>query len=116
MRPNVPTTGAEENLARRVEDLERELGEAHRREAATSEILRVIGSSPTSMRTALDMMAEIAAGLCDAFDATIHQVDADLLHLVAHHGPILTGPTMPKVRGSLSDVPFSSGARVRLPI
>ena len=47
------------------------------------------------------MVAASAARLCDAHDATIHQVDAGLLRLVAHYGPILTGPTMPMVRGAL---------------
>ena len=46
-------------------------------------------------------MAASAARLCDAYDATIHQVDRDQLRLVADHGPILTGPTMPLVRGAL---------------
>ena len=84
-----------------IEELKRELQEAHRRETATAEILRIISSSPTNMRAVLDMVAASAARLCDAYDATIHQVDAGLLHLVAHHGPIPTGPTMPLVRGAL---------------
>ena len=84
-----------------IEELKRELKEAHRRETATAEILRIISSSPTNMRAVLDMVAASAARLCDAHDATIHQVDAGLLRLVAHHGPILTGPTMPMVRGAL---------------
>ena len=84
-----------------IEEMKRELQEAHRRETATAEILRIISSSPTNMRAVLDMVAASAARLCDAYDATIHQVDAGLLHLVAHHGPIPTGPTMPLVRGAL---------------
>src|SRR5262245_15647406 len=47
------------------------------------------------------MVAASAARLCDAHAATIHQVDAGLLRLVAHYGPILTGLTMPMVRGAL---------------
>ena len=84
-----------------IDELKRELKEAHRRETATAEILRIISGSPTNMRAVLDMVAASAARLCDAHDATIHQVDAGLLRLVAHHGPILTGPTMPMVRGAL---------------
>jgi GAF domain-containing protein len=84
-----------------IEELKQELKEAHRRETATAEILRIISSSPTNMRAVLDMVAASAVRLCDAHDATIHQVDGELLRLVAHHGPILTGPTMPLARGAL---------------
>jgi two-component system, NtrC family, sensor kinase len=38
-----------------------------------------------------------AARLCDAFDATILQVDGDELRIVAHEGPI---PTIPLLRGA----------------
>jgi hypothetical protein len=47
-----------------IEELKRELQEAHRRETATAEILRIISSSPTNMRAVLDMVATRAARLC----------------------------------------------------
>src|SRR5262249_52466188 len=51
-------------------------------------------------------IAASAARLCEAYDATIYQVDADVLHLVAHHGPIQVGPvgrfTLPLIRGLLN--------------
>jgi GAF domain-containing protein len=93
----VSTSSADQS----IEELKRELKEAHRRETATAEILRIISSSPTNMQAVFDMVAASAARLCDAHDATIHQVDAGLLRLVVHYGPILTGPTMPIVRGAL---------------
>ena len=43
-------------------------------------------------------MASSAARLCDAHDATIHQVDGNVFRLVAHHGPIPMA-TLPLVRG-----------------
>src|SRR5262245_23567595 len=84
-----------------IEELKRELKEDDRRDTATAEILRIISSSPTNVRAVLEMVAASAARLCNAHDAAIHQVDAGLLRLVAHYGPILTGPTMPMVRGAL---------------
>jgi two-component system, NtrC family, sensor kinase len=97
MHSPVSTSSADQS----IEELKRELKEAHGRETATAEILRIISSSLTDMQAVLDMVAASAARLCDAHDATIHQVDAGLLRLVAHYGPILTGPTMPLVRGAL---------------
>ena len=88
-----------------VEDLRRELAEAREQQTATAEVLAAISSSPSNVQTALNMVAESAARLCSADDAAILQVDAGLLRLVAHHGPIPTGPrfvtTMPLVRGAL---------------
>ena len=54
-------------------------------------------SSPCSRRC-----CRSAARLCDAFDATIFQVDGDGLRLVAHEGPIPSDPVgaFPLVRGT----------------
>ena len=65
----------------------RELGEALEQQAATAEILRVISSSPTDLQRVFAVVAKSATRLCDASDATIHQVDGAVLRLVAHHGP-----------------------------
>ena len=58
------------------------------REAATSDILRMIARSPTDLQSMLDGIAERAARLCDAEDAAIFRLDGDFLRLVAHFGPI----------------------------
>src|SRR4030095_6230097 len=68
--------------------LVQELKQALEQQTATSEILRVIASSPTDNRSVLDGVAENAARLCDANDAVILRLEGDSLKAVAHHGPV----------------------------
>ena len=75
----------------RERDLEKRLAEALEQQAATSEILRVISSSPRDVRPVFDAVVESAARLCDAFDAVIFRRDGDRLLLVAHLGSIPSG-------------------------
>ncbi|RUU42890.1 GAF domain-containing protein [Mesorhizobium sp. M6A.T.Ce.TU.002.03.1.1] len=71
-----------------VQARNREVTEALERETATGSILRVIAASPTDIQPVLDAVAESAARLCDAHDATIYLRQGDRLAVGAHHGPI----------------------------
>ncbi|HEU4341215.1 MAG TPA: GAF domain-containing protein, partial [Candidatus Binatia bacterium] len=64
------------------------LREALEQQTATSEILRVIASSPTDVQPVLDVVAENAAKLCEATDASILQIEGDTLRLAASFGPL----------------------------
>src|SRR5262245_27113361 len=88
-----------------VEALGHELAEAREQQAATSEILRVISSSPTDLQRVFAVVAASAARLCNAYDAAINLLDGHVLRLVGHDGPIPVGPvgqsTLPVRRGVL---------------
>src|SRR5215471_763168 len=83
---------------RRNQELTKELSEAREQQTATAEILRVISRSPTDQPRVFAEIATSAARLCDAYDATIFQVNGDLLRLVAHHGSIPQYDTLPLTR------------------
>ena len=77
----------------RVSDLETRLAGALKREAealaqqtATSEILRVISSSPTDVQPVFDIIAERAVNLCDAELSVVTRFDGTMLQIVALYG------------------------------
>jgi signal transduction histidine kinase len=70
----------------------RALTEAHARvtetleqQTATSEILRVISSSPTDVQPIFDAIVESALRLCDGLYSGVYRVEGDMVHLVAHN-------------------------------
>ncbi len=68
-----------------------ELTEALEQQTATSEILRVIASSPTDIQPVLDAIAQSAARVCGSDDATIRLLEGDEMILAAHFGTIAPG-------------------------
>src|SRR5215831_21353836 len=65
-----------------------QVSESLEQQTATSEILRVISSSPTDLQPVMNAVAESAARLCEATDAHVYQKEGDLLRVVASHGAL----------------------------
>ncbi len=93
-------------LFRELQARNRDLTEALEQQTATSEILRVISSSPTDIQPVLDAVAENAARLCDSIDAQIFRIDGDIMRIVASIGPftatIPPDEPYPITRGSVT--------------
>ena len=87
-------------LFQELEVKNRALTETLEQQTATGEILRVISSSPTDVQPVFDTIAHSAARLCEARDAVVYLVDADVLRPVARHGPVTAGP-IPLIPGTL---------------
>jgi two-component system NtrC family sensor kinase len=75
------------DASERIALLTLERDEALEQQKATSEVLRVIASSPTEIQSVLDGIATAAARLLDVADADIMRVEGQLLRCVAKHGP-----------------------------
>ena len=73
-------------LFKELEAKNRDLTETLEQRTATSEILRVISSSPTDVQPVFDIIGERAEKLCDAAISVVSSFDGELLHLVSLHG------------------------------
>jgi GAF domain-containing protein/anti-sigma regulatory factor (Ser/Thr protein kinase) len=76
-------------LFKELEARNKALTEALEQQTATSEILRVISSSPTDLQPVLDTIAKSAAQLCGVSDGNIFRVDGDGYRVAGHYGSIL---------------------------
>ena len=81
-----------------------ELKESLEQQTATSEILGVIASSPTDIQPVLDAIADSAARVCNADDASIRIVEDNILRLTTHKGsiPFFMTAELPISRGSVA--------------
>ena len=76
-----------------LQEKNRALSEAHaqvteslEQQTATSEILRVISSSPTDVQPVFDVIVERAVRLCGARFGRVYRYDGDVIHMVAGYG------------------------------
>jgi two-component system, NtrC family, sensor kinase len=83
----VPTKGkrapAEVDLKKEIATLRRELAEALERQAATSEVLQVISSSPGELEPVFQSLLENATRVCGAKFGTMHLLEGGIARRVA---------------------------------
>jgi hypothetical protein len=97
-----------------------ETKETLEQQTATSEILRVIASSPTDLQPVFAAIAERTTWLCDARDAVIWRPEGDRLRVVAAVRPLAGAVasslrTLPLSRGSMAGRAFLERAPVHVP-
>jgi signal transduction histidine kinase len=68
----------------KTEKLTLELAEARERQAATSEVLRLIADAPTDLSPVFDRIVKNAARLCQSVLSAVYRRDGDYVQLVAH--------------------------------
>ncbi|HSE91052.1 MAG TPA: GAF domain-containing protein, partial [Candidatus Binatia bacterium] len=82
-------------LFNELQSRNRDLTDALEQQTATSEILRVIASSPTDLQPVFDAIVGRAARLCEATFAALHRFDGQVVTFDAQHG--MTEPEIEEV-------------------
>ena len=97
----------------------RELAEALEQQTATSEVLRVISSSPGELQPVFEAMLANATQLCGASYGTLWLSEGDAFRAVALHGP-LPAAYREKLTGALlrpaPDTPLARSAQNKQPV
>jgi signal transduction histidine kinase len=106
--PQYSYTDLEEKLAR----AQRERDEALEQQTATSEVLRVISSSPGDLEPVFQTMLENAVRICEARFGTLFRYDGKLFHRVAGTGAPAALVEFQKQRGPFR--PDSAGVVARV--
>jgi two-component system, NtrC family, sensor kinase len=81
-----PASSALADLQEQVSALTRELAEAREQQTATSDVLRVISTSPGDVEPVFQAMLESARRICEAKFGVLFRCEGDALRAVALHG------------------------------
>jgi hypothetical protein len=108
MPSEVSTIGGNQS----VEELRRELAEARRREGTTTDILHIIGSSPTNLQPVFEAIVAHAARLCDAAFSAVAMFDRGLLVAVNEMSPEETA-CLPHRFSTIAGPPLHHGPSFR---
>ena len=89
-------------LFKELQERNRDLTEALEQQTATSEVLRVIASSPNDLTPVMEIVAKNAARLCEASSAQVFRKDGDVLRLAANYGELASRETRPISRNTVA--------------
>jgi two-component system, NtrC family, sensor kinase len=104
---------------RRIAELQGELAQASHREAATSEILRIISSSPNDVQPVFDAIVTSATRLLRGYSGSLYRLAGDQIELVALTSTDAIGDTALKAaypRSVDSDDLNAQAIRRRVPL
>jgi GAF domain-containing protein len=109
-----------EARTRELAETRKALTESLEQQAATSEVLRVISSSPGELELVFQAMLANAARICEAKFGTLWLREGDAFRTVASHGDLPRADVEPWQRGNLyspgPDVPLGRVAKTRQPV
>ncbi len=88
-----------------------QVSESLEQQTATSEILRVISSSPTDVQPVFDTIVASATRLCSGLFSAVYRYDGELIHLVAHHN--FSPTALAAARRTFPMPPSQGGATAR---
>src|SRR5215831_1059221 len=91
-----------------------ETKEALDQQTATSEILRVISTSPTDAQPVFEAIAQSAMRLCDATMSVVSRYDGELIHLAAHAHVSAEGVELMRQRFPMNPIRDNLNGRVVL--
>ena len=101
------------SLRDKLDQVNRELGEAYQRETATSEVLKVISSSPGELEPVFNAMLANATRICEAKIGVLYLRDGDGLRFAATHGAPPAYVEARKQRGVAPDGPVRRAATTK---
>ena len=104
----------ERKLRAYARDLEKKLAEALEQQTATSEVLRVISSSPGELEPVFQSMLENATRICDAQFGNLYLCEGDAFRVVAMHGAAPAYAEVRKQNPLVRPPPDSALGRVAL--